>query len=76
MPNAHSAGKATDGETKVKVTLIHDLKERLKKNTEKLKELKQKLKQMQEKISAEKEVSETRRECEFVCENRLDTSGK
>ena len=52
----HFIGKATDGETKTKVTLIHELKERLKKYTEKLKELKLKLKQTQEKLSAEKEV--------------------
>lgn len=50
-------GKASESETKRRVTSIHELKEKMKKETETLKKLKQQIKEVQERQRDEREVS-------------------
>ena len=52
-------GKSSEEENKVRVSAIHDLKEKLKSENEELKKIKYKLKEVQEKQKAEKEVRVT-----------------
>ena len=49
-------GKATEGETKSRVTAIHELKEQVKKESDNLKEVKRGLKDIQDRQKREKEV--------------------
>ena len=49
-------GKSNEADTKKKVSAIHELKEKLKKDTEALKEIKRKLKEVQERQRREEEV--------------------
>ncbi|XP_064636448.1 kinesin-II 95 kDa subunit-like [Lineus longissimus] len=50
-----SSGKASESETKQRVAAIHELKERLKRETENIKDIKSRLKEVQEKQRQEKE---------------------
>ncbi|KAK2186973.1 hypothetical protein NP493_183g04000 [Ridgeia piscesae] len=50
------SGQARESDTKQKVTAIHELKEKVKKETEQLKETKNRLKDVQDKLRAEKEA--------------------
>ena len=50
-------GKANESETKQRVGAIHELKEKLKKETENLKSIKNKLREVQDRQKNEKEVS-------------------
>ena len=52
-----AAGKASESDTKQRVSAIHELKEKLKKDTEQLKDIKNRLKTIQDKQKAEKDVS-------------------
>ncbi|CAH1778263.1 unnamed protein product, partial [Owenia fusiformis] len=49
------SGKASDSETKTRVSAIHELKERLKRESEAVKDVKRRLKDVQEKQKAEKD---------------------
>ncbi|XP_022091493.1 kinesin-like protein FLA10 [Acanthaster planci] len=49
------SGKATEAETKARVTAIHELKEEVKKESENLKEVKRGLKELQDRQKREKE---------------------
>ena len=49
-------GKTSESENKSRVTAIHNLKEKLKQETEKLKQLKQQLSEIEQKQQLEKEV--------------------
>lgn len=49
------SGKATESETKAKVSAIHELKERLKRESDGIKELKKRLKEVQERQRTERE---------------------
>ena len=50
------SGKVNESDTKKRVTAIHELKEKLKRETDVLKDLKKKLKDVQDKQKTEKEV--------------------
>lgn len=52
----HYEGKVSDSETKQRVTMIHELKEKLKRESDLLKETKKKLRELQDKQRSEKEV--------------------
>ena len=54
-----TSGKASESETKQRVSAIHDLKERLKRETDSLKDIKKRLKDVQDKQKTEKEVGVT-----------------
>ena len=58
MLNNHHfvTGRASESETKQKVTAIHELKEKLKKETEQVKETKNRLREVQDRLRGEKEV--------------------
>ena len=56
MLNLWIAGKASESDTKQRVSAIHDLKERLKRETDSLKDIKKRLKDVQDKQKTEKEV--------------------
>jgi len=51
-------GKVSENETKQRVTAIHELKEKLKRDTDALKDIKKRLKDVQDKQKAEKEASQ------------------
>ncbi|KAK2169048.1 hypothetical protein LSH36_12g02042 [Paralvinella palmiformis] len=52
------SGKANEKETKKRVTAIHELKEKLKRDTEVLKSLKKKLKDIQDKLKEENDAAQ------------------